>query len=189
MSRFVDSLIAYRILKLLTTPFEETEAFRLGIIDSQGKELKKMSQLNKVDERDAYTILHRLVFRLKKIIEKVPIQNKKLVSYAAALSLIKEEYNTNKECIDLEIKFLNRLDSNLTEEIEFVEQYVTNKNTLTFKHFMEEIPANNAGTPGVAGFTPDSVGVSKKAQQKYKSKNLLFRRKKIEDSNGTDTYR
>ena len=89
MTRFVDSIIAYRILRMLTTPFEETDAFRLGIVDNKGKELKKMRELNSVDERDAYSILHRMIFRLKRIIEKVPIENKKLASFAAALSLIK----------------------------------------------------------------------------------------------------
>jgi len=66
MGRFVDSLIAYRILTLLVTPFENTEAFRRGIIDEKGKELKKMSDLKSVEDRDAYTLLHRLVYRIKK---------------------------------------------------------------------------------------------------------------------------
>ena len=68
MGRFVDSIIAYRILRMLTTPFEETDAFRLGIIDDKGKELKKLSSLNTVEERDAYSILHRMVFRIKRIV-------------------------------------------------------------------------------------------------------------------------
>ena len=68
MGRFVDSLIAYRILKLLVTPFDKTDAYKLGIIDAKGKELKRMQELNSVNERDAYTLLHRLVFRIKKII-------------------------------------------------------------------------------------------------------------------------
>ena len=41
MTRFVDSISAYRILRMLTTPFEEIDAFRLGIVDARGKELKK----------------------------------------------------------------------------------------------------------------------------------------------------
>ena len=73
MTRFVDSLIAYRILRMLTTAFEDTDAYRLGIIDKKGKELKKMSQLNSADEKDAYSILHRMIFRIKRIIEKVPV--------------------------------------------------------------------------------------------------------------------
>ena len=100
MGRFVDSIIAYRILKMLVTPFEDTDAFRQGIVDKDGKELKKMAQLNTVAERDAYTILHRLVFRLKRIVNKVPIENKKFLNLAAAYSLIKEHYEADREPIN-----------------------------------------------------------------------------------------
>ena len=172
MGRFVDSLIAYRILRMLVTPFEETDAFRLGIIDAKGKELKIMNSLNTVAERDAYTILHRMIFRIKKIIEKVPVENKRLVSFAAALSLIKEHYQNNKEPLDLEMQYLNRLNTNLNEELEFIDQY--EKKIFTFKQFVEEAPANNAAaTPGIDGFTPETLGVPKGKQPK------LLRRKKI----------
>lgn len=173
MSRFVDSLITYRILRLLTTPFEETDAYKLGIIDLKGKELKKMSQLNSVDERNAYTILHRLVFRLKKIIEKVPLENKKILSYAAALALIKEHYDSKSELINLEELYFEKLNTQLDEEIQFIHNTFNHTYTLTFKQFLEDIPANNAGTPGVAGFTPDTVGVPVSVQKKRKK---MFKR-------------
>jgi hypothetical protein len=186
MGRFVDSIIAYRILTLLVTPFENTEAFRRGIIDAKGKELKKMSDLNTVEDRDAYTLLHRLVYRIKKIIEKVPIDNKKIVSLAAAYSLIKEHLETNKEPINLEEQFLHRLDSNLSEEITYLETVLNEKKMFTFKQFSEEngagaAPANNAAaTPGIAGLGKD-VPVSVKAQKRYTSKNAkyMFRRGKV----------
>ena len=41
MSRVVDALIAYRVLKLLVTPFKRTKAYKLGIIDEKGKVLIK----------------------------------------------------------------------------------------------------------------------------------------------------
>ena len=176
MGRFVDSIITFRILRILTTPFEETDAFRLGIIDKKGKELRRMQDLNTVEERDSYTLLHRLVFRLKRIIEKVPIENKRLVSYAAALSLIRENYENNVEPIDLESLFLDKLNCTLTEEVKLVESYFYETKTLTFKQFLEDIPANNAGTPGVAGFTPDTLGVPVKAQMKRQK---LFKRKEV----------
>ena len=169
MGRFVDSIIAYRILKMLVTPFEDTDAFRQGIVDKDGKELKKMAQLNTVAERDAYTILHRLVFRLKRIVNKVPIENKKFLNLAAAYSLIKEHYEADREPINLEEMFLDRLQSDLTEETILIESFFNDKTTLTFRQFAEDAPANSAGSPGVAGFTPDSVGVSVKAQKKHKS--------------------
>ena len=174
MGRFVDSIITYRILKILTTPFNETKAYQLGIIDDKGNELKKMRSLNSVVERDAYTILHRLVYRLKRIIEKVPIENKKMLSYAAALSLIRENIELTHEPIELESLLLERITQNLHEEINIIEQYMSQGNTLSFKQFVDEdIPANNAGGGGIAGFTPDTLGVPKPAAIKYKRKNEL----------------
>ena len=120
MGRLVDSVIAYRILRMLTIPFIETDAYKLGIINAKGKELKPMRSLNSVNERDAYTILHRMIFRIKRIIEKVPVDNKKLVTFAAALSLVKENYQNNCEPIDLELQYINRLKADLTEEIKYV---------------------------------------------------------------------
>ena len=39
-SRAVDLLIAYRVIKLLVTPFKNQAAFKTGIIDADGKVLK-----------------------------------------------------------------------------------------------------------------------------------------------------
>lgn len=187
MGRFVDSIIALRILNLLVTPFDQTEAYRRGIIDAKGKELKKMSQLNTVEDRDAYTLLHRLVYRLKRIIEKVPIENKKIVSLAAAYALIREHYNAEKEPINLEEQFLHRLNENLEDEIQEVEKLLNEKKMFTFKQFNEEMgaaPANNAAvSPGVAGVTGEPP-VSKKAQKKYTKGNAgiilpMFKRGKV----------
>lgn len=178
MSRAVDAVIAYRILNLLVTPFVETEAYRLGIIDENGKELKKMKDLNSVAERDAYTILHRMIYRLKKIVEKVPIENKKLSSLAAAYSLIKEHHLATYEPLDLELQFLDRLNNNLQEDIVQIENFLSGKQFLSFRQFMEEIPANNAGTPGIAGFTPDTMGVPVSVQRKRRN---IFKRSEVQN--------
>ena len=184
MGRFVDSIIALRILHLLVTPFDQTEAFKRGIIDSKGKELRRMRDLNTVEDRDAYTLLHRLVYRLKKIIERVPIENKKLLSLAAAYSLIKECYDINKEPVNLEELFIKKLNTNLNEEIDLVNKVLSEKKMFTFKQFNEDLgaaPANNAAvSPGIAGVTGEPP-VSKKAQKKYTSSNAkpMFRRGKV----------
>ena len=39
MGRAIDLFVTYRFLKLLTTPFEKTEAFKLGIIDDKGNRI------------------------------------------------------------------------------------------------------------------------------------------------------
>ena len=65
MSRVIDAVIAYRVLKLLVTPFNRTKAFELGIIDEKGKVLKKSRDIKNAEERNAYTLLIRFVFNLK----------------------------------------------------------------------------------------------------------------------------
>lgn len=178
-SRFIDSLITYRILRLLVTPFSQTEAYRLGIIDDKGRLLKGEKDLTTAEEKNAYTLLHRLVFRLKRIIEKVPVENKKLLSFAAALALIREFHENDDESLLLERKFISYKPS--TEEVKLVENFLNNKykSMMKFKHFVEEAPANNAAaTPGVAGFTPDTVGI--------KIKPKIYRRKKKNDKRDTE---
>ena len=115
----IDAFITFRFLKLLVTPFNKTEAFKLGIIDERGKVLRKYKTLAKIEERNAYTILHRLVFNIKKLLEKLPGGKSRLASYAAALFLIKEhvrEYQ-DSDGILLEKEFYKYLkDNDLIEE-------------------------------------------------------------------------
>ena len=37
----LDIFVAYKFIKILTTPFKKTDAYKLGIIDDEGKVLKK----------------------------------------------------------------------------------------------------------------------------------------------------
>ena len=92
MSRAVDLFVTYRFLKLLVTPWNKQEAFKLGIIDKNGKSLKKARDLGKEEERASYTLLHRLVFNCKRIMSKIPFIRSQLGTYAAALFLLKEHY-------------------------------------------------------------------------------------------------
>jgi len=91
MSRVIDGLIAYRVLKLLVTPFNRTKAFELGIIDDKGKVLKKSRDIKDPQERNAYTLLIRFVFNLKRLLSKVGIRGPLGSSAAAALAFFKEE--------------------------------------------------------------------------------------------------
>ena len=97
MSRVIDALVAYRVLKLLVTPFNRTEAFKLGIIDDKGKVLKKSKEIKDSKERNAYTLLIRFVFNLKKMLAKVGIRGPLGSSFAAALAFFKESYGDNPE--------------------------------------------------------------------------------------------
>ena len=98
IKRAGDLVYTFRFLRLLTMRFEDTEAFKLGIIDADGKRLKSY-ELNTMQEREDYsnyyTPFHRLVFNIKKLMAKAPGGVSRLASYAAALYLIKEKYNVN----------------------------------------------------------------------------------------------
>ena len=97
MSRVIDALVAYRVLKLLVTPFNKTKAYALGIIDANGKVLKKSKDIKDPKERNAYTLLIRFVFNLKKLLAKVGIRGPVGSAAAAALAFFKEEYGENLE--------------------------------------------------------------------------------------------
>ena len=92
MSRAVDLFVTYRFLKLLVTPWKKQEAYKLGIIDANGKNLIKSSKFEKEEQRAAFTLLHRLVFNLKRIMMKIPFVRSQLGTYATALFLLKEHY-------------------------------------------------------------------------------------------------
>ena len=92
-NRAVDLFVTYRFLKLLVTPFEKQEAYKLGIIDKKGNNLIKSKNLETEEQRQAYTLLHRLVFNCKKIMSKIPLVRTQIGTYAAALFLLKEHYN------------------------------------------------------------------------------------------------
>ena len=107
MGRAIDLFVTYRFIKLLVTPFEKTEAYKLGIIDAKGNRVMpppvggvrqtKPKPLATSEERNAYTILHKLVFNIKKIFDKVPGLRTRLGTYAAALFLLKDTF---KESVD-----------------------------------------------------------------------------------------
>ena len=94
-NRLVDLLITYRIVKLLSTDFKNQEAFKFGIIDKDGKVLRKSNTLNTEAEKDSYTVLHRFVFNLKRIMSKLGLKSS-LSNFAVALAFILKE---NQELI------------------------------------------------------------------------------------------
>ena len=93
-------IFTYSFLKRLVTPFNETDAYKLGIIDERGKKLKSPKT---TEELNSYSTFERLVFNIKKIIERLPGGKSKLASYAAALFLIKEHDNTKEHYSEKEL--------------------------------------------------------------------------------------
>ena len=96
MGRAIDLLITYRVIKLLVTPWNKQEAYKYGIIDDNGKVLRRARELRTSKEKDSYTLLHRFVFNLKRLLAFVPGGKSKLGTYAAALGLLlKEQKDVN----------------------------------------------------------------------------------------------
>ena len=131
MGSAIDLFVSYRFLKLLTTPFKKTEAFKLGIIDKNGHRILKPKstepevQLSTSQLKNAYTILHKLVFNIKKLFNKVPGLRTKVGTYAAALFLLKDTFKEHVEDPDFFeselIKYLKEnnieFDNSISEEV------------------------------------------------------------------------
>ena len=135
MRRAIDLFVTYRFLKLLVTPFEKQDAYKLGIIDKNGNRIlpppvagviqTKPKPLTTIEEQSAYTILHKLIFNIKKIFAKVPGLRTKLGTYAAALYLLKDTFKESVDDPDMfEKEFMKYLheegyeiDDSISEEV------------------------------------------------------------------------
>jgi len=87
----VNVYFLYKFLTLLVTPWEKMDAYKYGIIDRNGKILRRSNTLKTQDEKDSYTIFHRFVWKIKRLLNLLPFGRTKIASYAAALWFLKEE--------------------------------------------------------------------------------------------------
>ena len=157
MSQVVDLYLVYEFVKRLSTPFNETKAFKLGLIDDKGKRLKKASSK---DEKNAMTYYDRLIFNLKRLLAKLPGGESKFVTFAAALFLLKE----NDKPKDKRRQYITESDFHefKRENIKLIENLL----------LTEEMPANNVGGGNIAG-TGDGEDppMRKRVIDRYKRKN------------------
>lgn len=153
MSNAVDLFTTYQFIKRLVTPFEKWKAYHLGIIDSQGHQLRTREQFKTQAERDAFGYLDLLALNLKKLLAKLPGGDKTIATYAAALLLLKEYPKVQKE------------DAELIDNLEpLFESYIA--------QIEEDAPVNNVGGGNIAGAGVGPKGeppVSNKS--KYKREN------------------
>ena len=158
MGRGVATVIVFRVLKLLTTPWKEQAAFKVGLIDEKGKRTKKKPSSSK--EKDAYTLLHRLIFNLKRIMEMIPFGKTRIASYAAALFLIKEHTGIKGTQLDKEVfKYLKesgQLEDELLEEFVPINKLQNEKTYILTRRMMidEENDAERGDTIIHSGAKP-----------------------------------
>jgi len=151
-NKTLDLILIYQFIKRLTTPFDKTEAFELGLIDKNGKLLKSAETK---EEEEAYTYYDRLIFNLKRLIERVPGGKSRLGSFAAALFLIREGANvkanyTEQELVEGLYESMKELDDNSMKKL---------------SDLVEEAPANATGA-AVAGTGDDPVHWKADARKK-----------------------
>ena len=133
ISQSVDTYAAFRFLRLLTTPWDQTGAFKAGIIDVTGKVLRQ--PLTR-DDRAVYNIFHKLVFNVKRLLNKIPFGKSTIASYITALFLIREETGLSDEVLlSILSEEMNIDDISINESVNSVEvgEYKLNR-TICFPH-------------------------------------------------------
>ncbi len=147
MSNIIDLFQVYQFITRLSTPFNETKAFTLGLINEKGKLLRRPSNR---EEKSAYNPYNKMIFNLKRLVNRLPGMENKFATFAAALFLLKE---------------------NTTSEIDpwkFKEFIIENKSTIN-KLMAEEAPVNNVGAGNIAGTTSgEDPPITKINLKKYK---------------------
>jgi nanoRNase/pAp phosphatase (c-di-AMP/oligoRNAs hydrolase) len=165
INKAVDIYILYRIIKDLSTPFNETDAFKLGLIDDTGKRLKKSSTK---EEKDSLSYYNRFIFNLKRILRKFGLGSR-VATFAAALFLLKEQ--SEKRYSLTEDTFKNE-DAALADIVATI-KYLENNSLKKFRQFEEEI-ANVTGDTVVG--TGDSEAHWKKMPYRVGPKGELKRK-------------
>ena len=139
MTSAVDLYVLYKFIKAISTPFDETKAFELGIIDKKGKLLKKPRTKA---EKDAYDHFDRFTFNIKRILSRVGL-DQKYATYAGALLLMKEGAD-GVNMTDFEIE------QALLENV----KYLRENSNKSFNYLKDEM---NVTGPAVAGTGDDPV--------------------------------
>jgi hypothetical protein len=175
--RIIDNAIALRILWLLITPFEKTQAYKLGLISAEGEFLRKSKTAAEINSS---SMLHRLVWRIKKFINMVPGGSTKIGSMVAAYALV-------RECIEQDqyLPTLGQLDESYVEREDLlVEGDVLELITDFMEALDEDAPANAVGSGTATSVDAPKIGKRKKAVfgvsdntfNKFKSGKAKFRR-------------
>jgi len=128
VKRAADLAYTIRFVTLMATPFENMDAYKLGIIDKEGKRVKT-TKLDTEEKKSAYTPFILLAVNLNRLVSNVPDGGTRLRSLASALFLIKENYKlTDKNITKILEKFsIEPLDF-LTEKSQW---FITEDNMLS----------------------------------------------------------
>lgn len=194
MSAMSDAIITYAILRKFTTPIKDTHAFALGLVDEHGVPTEKSKHDGSETARDAYTLLDRLVFKLKRMWQHMPAFAKLIGGYAAALAFLKEDVEQNEfsvfehldpnaadywggvllgeSVVDYKQFEIVRIAENATLLRSLVEAYQSGtQDSFVFEDGEGPAPSGNAVSTGqVQGLATEPV-ITKKKQKEIQSDN------------------
>ena len=102
LKRAADLTYTFRFIRMLVLDWKEWDAFKLGIINEEGKRDRNV-KLDTDEKKSAYTPFIRLCANIKRLVANIPGGSSKLGSFASALYLIKEHYGLK----DKDIKAIN----------------------------------------------------------------------------------
>lgn len=152
----LDLFMIYQFLRRLVQPFKKWDAYKLGVIDKDGKVILDKKERDK-KQKDSWGYYDRLLANLKKLLAKIPGGRSRLASFAAALLLLKEQ----------------NLDPDDTEYLaECLDHYMVEANQLLTEENVSAGITNVAGAGKIAGIGvgPDGEPPVMTALQRKKKK-------------------
>lgn len=168
--RIVDSIIAFRVLWILITPIENTDAFKLGLINADGKTIKKAKT---AEESNATSPLHRMVWNLKRIIGMVPGGSTRIGSLAAGYLLMKEAIKHNwsedqlAERVNTEFATLCEQNKNNAEVAELLNGLI---------RLNEDAPTNSSSSDAGDSKVSTDVPTKKMAFVRRQNKKIIIKK-------------
>jgi hypothetical protein len=161
-SALMDNIIAAKLLYMLVTPFDKTDAFKLGIVDAKGKLLRHAKDLKTQAEKDAFNYLTRLIFNLKRLINKLPGGESNIKNLVAAYYFVKEKVETKTAFVS-EQQFKNLVQR--LEKVTLVEEEIVIEKLL--KQIAEDGEGGGVANVTGAAVSTDQPKIGKKDIKKY----------------------
>lgn len=168
----VDLWMVYQFIRRLTSPFENWDAYKYGVIDKDGNILKTKKDRNTREEKDSFGIFDLMILKLKKLLEKIPGGSSRIASYAAALWLIREWNHFSDDSLLNESITEKHINESLDS---FFSRYCYYIGLLeNVKEKIEETPTVNAGSGAIAGLgvgLQGEPGLTRFQMNRYKKRN------------------
>ena len=189
--KIIDNAIALRILYLLVLPFTKQRAYKLGLIDENGDAKLPIAQMTK-EQQANYTALHRLCFRLKKILAMIPFGKTTIASMAAAYALVRESNESGKELDEtaLEEAFKEKLSKSDTLFESSIEEHELLMMFTIMEKLSDEILSEDGAAAPVtttAGIQTNKVIIKNSEFKNMKRKNTAGRKVWVKENLNLDS--